>query len=125
MEEQVEKIPVYRYWKPCYSTEHYLLLREITELWDLYSTRGKVKSRHTLLTTTILQLYSKRCGYEQVYYETRHGLKAVYPREVYEGAYKWFLEKTDYAQEGTIKLDGKNFAYTIGKPEPVRMEEPI
>jgi hypothetical protein len=116
MEETVQ-IPVYRYWRPVYSTEHYLLLNEIAQLWNLYSTRGKRKSRHTLLTTTILQKYCEMNEIQPVYYETRYGLKAVYSREVYEGAYRWFLGQTNNGQENSIKIDGKNYAFTIGLPD--------
>lgn len=118
-----EKVPIYRYWKPFYSTEHYLLLNEIAELWNLYSTRGRRKTRHTLLTTTILKKYCEMNNIEIFYYETRYGLRSVYPKEVYEGAYRWFLEQTNYATEGTIRIDNKNFSYTIGIPGIKREEK--
>ncbi|MCY7865970.1 hypothetical protein [Bacillus atrophaeus] len=121
MEEKERQIPVYKYWMPFASTEHYLLLREITELWDLWSTTVVCDhyrpKRHAQLTTMILKKYCEMHEIPSVYYETRHGLKQVYPREVYQAAHQWFLEQTNHATAGKFNIDGKNYSYTIGKQQ--------
>lgn len=116
-----DKVPVYRYWKPFNSTEHYLLVSEIAKIWNLYSLSRK-KTLHTLLVSTVLKKYCELKKIDSYYYKTRYGLKQVYPKEVHEAAYLWFLKHTNH-HTNQITIDGRTFSYSIGRKKRTNKEE--
>lgn len=67
---------MFTYYKPIVSREHYLFASELARAYGIYSTTGRP---HALFVTALMNAYYKHTPREELYYETRHGLKRVFP----------------------------------------------
>ena len=67
---------MFTYYKPIVSREHYLFASELARAYGIYSTTGRP---HALFVTALMNTYYKYTSREELYYETRHGLKRVFP----------------------------------------------
>ena len=75
----------YTYYLQVFSDEHMLFASEIAELYQVYSSSGK--PHHKLIKTVILDyIINNNLNYMPIFYETKNGLREVFPREYYEPA---------------------------------------
>ena len=67
---------MYLYYKSVVSKEHYYFASELASLYGIYTT---TYNAHTRFVSALMNAYYKYTPREELYYETRHGLRRVYP----------------------------------------------
>lgn len=76
---------LFTYYARVYSHEHMLFCKEIAELYNILDKSGKPS--HTKVGKIIKSYISENnINYCSLYYETRNGLREVFPKEIYENA---------------------------------------
>ena len=99
---------MFTYYKPTVSREHYLFASELARAYGIYSTTGRP---HVLFVTALMNAYYKHNPKEELYYETCHGLKRVFPDG--EKALDSIVDKLR-ALPGDVKnyeIEGKNYKF--------------
>jgi hypothetical protein len=95
--------------------EHYLLAKEIAELFGIKSSTGKI---HIQLVAAVLKRYLNNEGLPRIFYwsSARRDLYDVYPRAVYTPAVTNFLfeqlKENDLEATSTI-IAGKKFSFKL------------
>ena len=99
---------MFTYYKSVASKEHYLFAIELARAYGIYSTTGRP---HVLFVTALMNAYYKHNSKEELYYETCHGLKRVFPDG--EKVLDLMIDKFR-ALPGDVKnyeIEGKNYKF--------------
>ena len=99
---------MFTYYKPIVSVEHYLFASELARAYGVYSTTGRP---HVLFVTALMNAYYKHNPKEELYYETRHGLKRVFPdgEKVLDLMIDKFRALPGYVK--SYEIEGKNYKF--------------
>lgn len=100
---------MYKFYLEIKTEEHMLYAKEIAEIYGLYSLNGNPHS--TLMKIIILDyLKENQIDYIPIFYNSRNGLKEVFPAKYYAPAFKIFLSKINY-NNTYISLNGKKYNF--------------
>ena len=96
---------IYKYYIQVFSDEHMLFASELAEVYGIYSLSDKP---HYALVKTAITDYidNNNIKHMPIFYETKKGLREVFPREYYEPALKSLLTNS----EG-VYISNKNKKY--------------
>lgn len=109
---------MYKVYLEIQTEEHMLYAKEIAEAYGLYSLNGN--PHYTLMKIIILDyLKENDIEYMPLFYDSRNGLKEVFPAKYYMPAFKLFFSKAKY-NNTYISLNGKKYKYFLNEKERVQ-----
>lgn len=84
-----------KYFIEVFSEEHMLFAKEIASLYDIMDSKGN--PNYSLVGKAINEyIKENNIEYNQLFYNTKNGLRKVFPKHIYIPALKYYKDKYGY-----------------------------